>query len=245
MRNIKLYLRYDGTNYHGWQVQKNTDLTIQGILYEALKKICDPPSPPCGCGRTDAGVHALFYVCNFIAETNIPAEKIPYALNSYLPRDIRCMAAFDEDMDFHSVKSAVKKTYTYYIQNTPIPDPFKDPYMWHCQYPLDIEKMRDAAGAFLGEHDFYGFSSSGRSTKTTVRTIYSLKVNKDGDIVSIEISGNGFLYNMVRIIAGTLMFCGCGKIRPENMPEIIASCNREAAGITAPAKGLFLTEVCY
>lgn len=244
MRNIKLILKYDGSCYHGWQTQENA-LTIQLCVEEAIKKLTGVMPKVTGCGRTDAGVHATGFVCNFKSETLIPCEKLPYALNRLLPCDIVCIDAQDVDEAFDSRKSAKKKTYTYYVLNSKYKDPFYNNRAWHYRYELDIEKMKKAAQYFIGTHDFIGFAASGFTVKTTVRTIYSLDVEKTGDIVKIKVSGDGFLYNMVRIIAGTLVFAGNGKINPDEMGEIIASCDRKRAGITAPPEGLYLTEVFY
>ena len=224
MRNIKLKIQYDGTDYHGWQIQKN-DITVQETVKKAIQKIVNEDVHLTGCGRTDTGVHAENYVCNFFTNSRIPSEKLPYA--------------------FHSNSSAVKKRYVYKILNREFPDAVMNRYSWHYKYPLDIEKMRIAAKAFIGEHDFIGFASSGFSVKTTVREIYSLDVDKNGDIITIDVVGNGFLYNMVRIIGGTLVFVGGGKINPNDMADIINSKDRERAGITAPPQGLCLKEVYY
>lgn len=237
-------LQYDGTAYHGWQIQKNA-VTVQETVREAIEKITGTHTNPTGCGRTDAGVHAENYVCNFCTESSVPAEKFPYALNSLLPDDIVCIGAWEEDMEFHAKNSAKGKRYVYRILNREFPDAFLCRYAWHVKYPLDLMKMREAAGAFEGEHDFIGFASSGFTVKTTVREIYSLDVTRDNDIITIDVRGNGFLYNMVRIIAGTLVFAGSGKINPADMADIIASCDRNRAGITAPPQGLCLKEVYY
>lgn len=242
MRNIKLILAYDGTLYHGWQRQENA-ITIQELVEKALYKVTNEKIAVEGCGRTDAGVHAKRFVCNFKAETKIPSEKIPYAINAYLPKDIVCLEAADESEDFHAKFSAVKKTYTYYICNEKFPDVFS--HSWHYPYTLNLDKMRKAAEAFIGTHDFLGFAAAGFTVKTTVRTIYDLKITKENNLIRIDVTGNGFLYNMVRIIAGTLCFVGSGKIDYKEMPQIIASCDRKRAGITAPPDGLFLTEVYY
>ena len=242
--NRKLSLQYDGTAYHGWQIQENA-VTVQETVKNALSELTGEKINLIGCGRTDAGVHALDYTCNFHTETTIPVEKIPYALNSRLPNDIICFAAAVVPDGFHAKNSAVAKRYLYKILNAPFPDAFMKNYAWHFKYPLDAEKMQKAAEAFLGEHDFIGFASSGFTVKTTVRTIYSLDVSKENNIITIDITGSGFLYNMVRIIAGTLAFAGCGKLEPEDMARIIASKNRAEAGITAPPQGLFLKEVRY
>ena len=244
MRNIKLILQYDGTGYHGWQMQKNAP-TVQETLSEAVYKVTGAKPQLTGSSRTDAGVHAKRFVCNFKTESGIPCERLPIALNTYLPEDIICLFAEEADADFNARFSAKGKCYTYYILNSKFPDAFRRNYSWHFPYDLNIDNMKKAALAFVGEHDFAGFASSGATTVTTVRTIYSLDVEKDGDLIKITAKGNGFLYNMVRIIAGTLAFVGCGKLDASEIPEIILSCDRSRAGITAPPQGLFLTEVYY
>lgn len=244
MRNIKLTLKYDGTAYHGWQSQKNA-VTVQEVLENAIFKLTGARPRVTGCSRTDTGVHAEMFVCNFGTETKIPCDKLPLALNTHLPDDVVCFWAEDADADFHSRYAAKKKRYTYYIHNSRFPDVFKINYAWHYSYPLDVDAMKKASQAFLGEHDFIGFAASGFTVKTTVRTIYDISVEKTGDLIKISVLGNGFLYNMVRIIAGTLAFVGCGKINAEDMEGIINSCDRKRAGITAPPQGLYLTEVFY
>lgn len=244
MRNIKLTLQYDGTAYHGWQMQKNAP-TVQEELSRAIERITGSKPQIVGSSRTDAGVHAKKFVCNFKTEASVPAERIPTALNTYLPKDIVCLSAEDADSDFNARFSAKKKCYTYYILNSKQPDAFWCDYSWHFPYKIDLSKMKQASRAFLGRHDFLGFAASGFTVKTTVREIYSLDIEKNGDLIKITVTGDGFLYNMVRIMAGTLAFAGCGKIDPESMEEIIASKDRKRAGITAPPQGLFLTEVYY
>ena len=244
MRNIKLVLQFDGTAYHGWQMQKNAP-TVQETLSGAIKRITGSVPQLVGVSRTDAGVHAKQFVCNFKTEASIPVARIPAALNTYLPDDIVCLFAEDAENDFNARFSAKKKCYTYYILNSKQPDAFLRNYSWHFPYELDISKMKKAAQCFLGKHDFVGFAASGFTVKTTVREIYSLDIEKEKDLIKITVTGDGFLYNMVRIIAGTLAFAGCGKIAPEQMAEIIASKDRKRAGITAPPQGLFLTEVFY
>ncbi len=244
MRNIKLTVQFDGANYHGFQSQTNA-VAVQDVLEDALGRLTGRRPRISGCGRTDAGVHAKAFVLNFFSETAIPAEKFPYALNAHLPRDIICFQAEDVPPDFDAKASAKRKRYTYYIQNSPVPDVFQLGRAWHYRYPLDVPAMQAAARAFLGTHDFIGFAAAGFTVKTTVRTIYSLDVQKNEDLISIDITGNGFLYNMVRIIAGTLVFAGAGKLDPEKMPDIIRAGDRTRAGITAPACGLFLSAVYY
>ena len=242
--NIKLYLQFDGTDYCGWQIQPGKP-TIQGALKAALAEITGEDIMPEGCGRTDSGVHARRYVCSFKTESNIPIERFPYALNSKLPDGIICTGAEYADDGFRANRSAVGKTYRYTIDNGAFADMFTRRYAWHYKFPIDIGLMRQAAEAFCGTHDFIGFAASGFSVKTTVRTIHSVKIEKHGSIITIDVTGNGFLYNMVRIIAGTLVYAGSGRIPAGDMPEIIASKCRNRAGITAPAKGLCLEEVYY
>lgn len=244
MRNIKLTISYDGAAYHGWQSQENA-VTVQDKVEDAIRELTGVKPKLIGSSRTDTGVHARRFVCNFKSETKIPCDKFPLAMNTKLPEDIVCLEAEDVEGNFHSRYGAKKKTYRYLIQNSRFPDVFLRDYAWHFPYKLDIDEMKKAAEAFLGEHDFIGFAASGFTVKTTVRTIYSLEVEKHGDLIEITVTGDGFLYNMVRIIAGTLAFCGCGKLRASDMPDIIASCDRKRAGITAPSCGLYLEEVYY
>lgn len=243
MRNIKIIIQYDGSHYHGWQKQPNA-ITIQETVENAIFGVTGEKIVLYGCGRTDAGVHAKYYVCNFFTETRFDASRFKYAINSRLPDDIVCISSEEVEESFDSRWSS-SKTYTYLIQNSELPDVFLNKRAWHYCHPLDVTAMQKAAESFLGEHDFIGFASSGFTVKTTVRTIYSLDVKKEGDIIQIEVRGNGFLYNMVRIITGTLVFCGSGKLDWQDMPEIVASCDRSRAGITAPADGLYLSEVFY
>lgn len=242
--NIKLTIEYDGTGYHGWQIQKN-GITVQECIKNAVKKVTGEDVNVIGCGRTDSGVHALNYVCNFKTQSNIPPQKFKDALNSRLPEDIRCKKSETTDDTFHSSYSAKAKTYMYRILNTSDKNVFERNYSWHYKYNTDIEKMRIAAREFIGEHDFIGFAASGFTVSTTVRSIYDLKIDKSDGIITIEITGNGFLYNMVRIIAGTLVMMGNGKIDFRLAKEIIESKDRKRAGITAPPQGLFLKEVYY
>lgn len=244
MKNIKIILKFAGTNYHGWQIQKN-GITVQECLNNALFSVTGEKINAVGCGRTDAGVHALGFVASFKTAASIPVEKFPYAINTALPEDIVCISAVRERDDFEASRNALKKRYVYRILNSDFPDPFLDPYTYHVKGSLDIEAMRAGAGHFCGMHDFVGFASSGFSVKTTERCIYSLNIYEENGLICIDVTGNGFLYNMVRIIAGTLISVGKHALSPEMIPEIINSRDRKRAGITAPAKGLCLMEVCY
>ena len=242
--NVRINLQFDGTNYHGWQIQPGKP-TVQGILSDAVYQITGERVTVHGCGRTDSGVHASGYVASFETNSTIPAEKIPFALNSKLPEDIICTSAMQAAPSFLANRSAVAKTYRYTVDNNEFPDIFLQRFSWHYKYPLDETKMQVAAVSFSGTLDFAGFASSGFYVKTTVRTIHSLNVEKKDNIITIDVTGNGFLYNMVRIIAGTLVYVGNGRIEAEDMPDIINSCCRQSAGITAPEKGLCLKEVFY
>lgn len=243
MRNIKLTIQYDGSRYHGWQRQPN-GITIQELLEDAIADVTGEKTTVYGCGRTDAGVHAKAYVCNFFTETRFDASRFKYAINSRLPDDIVCFSSEEADESFDS-RWSERKTYTYVIKNSEFPDAFSNGRVWHYPRPLDVETMKKAAEGFLGEHDFVGFASSGFTVKTTVREIYSFTVDKEDDIITLSVTGNGFLYNMVRIMVGTVVLCGIGKLPPEDIPEILSSCDRSRAGATAPPDGLYLTEVVY
>ena len=244
MRNIAVLLQYKGSAYHGWQRQENA-VTVQEVMENAIKKSCGASSPLYGCGRTDAGVHALSYVCNFSSETKIPDEKISYALNCLLPDDIRVLSAKTVPDDFHSRYSIKKKSYKYKILNTAHGDVFQKDLAWHYRYALDFEKMKKACPYFLGEHDFSAFCAAGAQTGNFIRTVYSLSLTKNDSMIEIDICGNGFLYNMVRIIVGTLCYVGDGRIDVCDIKAIIDSCDRTRAGITAPAHGLYMSEAEY
>lgn len=244
MKNIALLLQYKGTAYHGWQRQNNA-VTVQEVLEGAVAQLFPDAGHVYGCGRTDAGVHALSYVCNFHSESNIPDDKISYAINCLLPDDIRVLAAKAVPRDFHSRYSIQKKRYKYKILNTPHGDVFQKDLAWHCGYRLDVEKMQNACAAFCGEHDFSTFCASGSQAKDFVRTVYSLDISQNGSLVELDICGNGFLYNMVRIIAGTLAYVGDGRIAVGDIDEIIASRDRTRAGITAPPYGLYMAGAEY
>ena len=243
MRNLKLTIQYDGTKYCGWQKQPNSS-GIQGTIEYAIYEITKEKVNIIGSGRTDAGVHALGQVANFKTNSSIPAARIPNALNAKLPKDISIIDCQEVSDDFHSRYSATGKIYRYLIYNKPYRSPLYKDTSYHIRYELDIEKMRSEAKSLLGTHDFKGFMSSGSSVKDTVRTIHDISIENSGDLIALEVEGNGFLYNMVRIIVGTLVDIGRGRI-DKSMEEIIASQDRGEAGHTAPAHGLFLKKVHY
>lgn len=244
MKNTALTLQYKGTNYHGWQRQEN-GITIQQCIEDAIEKLTGEKTCVFGCGRTDAGVHAEEYTCNFHSGIKIPDENLPYALNHLLPGDICVKKAKTMPDSFHSRYDAVKKRYVYKIYNSEFCDVFLRDLTWLYRYDLNIELMREACRYFIGEHDFSAFCASGATVKDFVRTIYSLDVKKEGSLFIIDVSGNGFLYNMVRIIAGTLAYVGNGRIAPSDIKSIIASKDRTLAGVTAPPEGLYLLKAYY
>lgn len=244
MRNLKITVQYDGTKYCGWQKQPNSP-GIQGEIEYAIYEITKEKVNITGSGRTDAGVHALGQVANFKTNSNIPASRIPDALNAKLPKDISIIDCEEVDEDFHSRYSAKGKIYRYLIYNKPYRSPLYKDTSYHIRYDLDIDKMRSEAKSLIGEHDFKGFMSSGSSVKDTVRTIYDISITEKEDLIVLEVEGNGFLYNMVRIISGTLVEVGLNNIEPEDIPKIIEAKNRQMAGKTLPPQGLFLMEVEY
>lgn len=245
MQNIKIILEYDGTNYSGWQIQKNTPMTIQQKLEDALEEINKAPVRVVGSGRTDAGVHALAQVANFELNVPVPVEKIPVALNRLLPSDIVCKEAVKVDSSFHSRYDTIGKKYRYRILNRRLPSVFIRNYVYHYIHKLDIESMKEAAGYFKGTHDFSSFQTKGCGANNTVKTIYDFGIIDRFPEIWIEVKGDGFLYNMVRIITGTLIEVATGKKKIDEIENIITAREREQAGFTAPAKGLTLVEVYY
>ena len=244
MKRILLTISYDGTNYSGWQKQKNA-VTVQGEFDKACSTLFKTDIESIGASRTDAGVHALGQRAVIDVDTSIPAEKIPLALNPLLPDDIVVTHAEEVGADFNPRFKALKKTYEYSIYNAPFRNPLYRNYSEYVRCELDLDSMRTACEAFVGEHDFRAFCASGNSSKTTVRIIYSLDIEKEGDFIKIRVTGNGFLYNMVRIIAGTLIYVGEGRIASDDLPEIIASGDRRKAGKTAGPSGLVLVKIMY
>ncbi len=245
MRNIKLTIEYDGKEFNGWQKQPNK-LNIQGEIEKAIKQITGEEVDLTASGRTDAGVHALGQVANFKTNSELPIEKFPIALNANLKKSIVIKSAEEVEERFHSRLTCKRKTYRYVINNSKYGTAIYRNLETHIPMKLDIQKMQQAVKYFEGEHDFKAFKASGTSSKSSVRTIYKAEVIDAGnERIYIELTGNGFLYNMVRIIAGTLVDVGLGKIEPEDIKEIIKSQKRENAGKTLPPQGLYLVEVEY
>ncbi len=242
--NYRLKLMYDGTRYAGWQRQQNAQ-TIQGELERALSVITREAVSTIGVSRTDAGVHAASYTANVHLENPIDSYKLFRGANALLPADIRLIEAKPCDESFNARFDAVQKTYLYRIDTTPHGNVFYRNYAWHVPQALDLKKMQKAADCFLGSHDFSGFMAQGGSSKTFTRTIMDSSFTEEDGLLTYRITGNGFLYNMVRIIAGTLVWVGKGKIAPEDMPAIILSKDRTRAGMTAPAHGLTLLRAEY
>lgn len=245
MINYKMVIAYDGSRYNGWQKQGNTKDTIQGKLEKVLEKLEGREVEVIGAGRTDAGVHALGQVANVKLESKINGETLLQYLNQYLPEDIAVLSVKEVPMRFHSRLNAMEKTYLYRIYRSEIPNPFIRKYTVTITEELDIEKMRMAAELLIGEHDFKSFCSLKKSKKSTIRTLYSITIEEIEKELRISVKGNGFLYHMVRIIIGTLLEVGTGKKKPEEIEQILEKGERQAAGKTAPAHGLFLKEVKY
>ena len=243
-RNIALRLQYDGTAYHGWQVQK-TDVTVAETLERALTKVCGEPIKVVGCGRTDAGVHAKRYCANFRTDCTIPIDRVPLAVNARLPADIAVVDAVAAPEDFNAIGSCIQKEYIYKILNSRIPDPFLDKRV--CFYPsrLDIAQMRAAAKAFEGTHDFAAVRSVGTETKTTVRTVYWCDAEREGDLITVRVCANGFLYNMVRAMVGTMVYASYGKLRAEDIPALLEMRDRRLTGPTMPPQGLYMHRIWY
>ncbi|MCL2611231.1 MAG: tRNA pseudouridine(38-40) synthase TruA [Defluviitaleaceae bacterium] len=239
-----LTIAYNGTNYSGWQKQENA-ITIQETIEIALKKLFGKSLEIRGASRTDAGVHALGQRAVFLHTHTIPMDNLPLAINNFLPVDIRIVKAETTDEDFHPQYDAKNKTYKYRIYNKRIMNPLEEGFAWHVNPSLDVSLMEKAALSLIGTHDFNAFCAAGATTKTTIRTINNLKILRQGDIIEILINGNGFLYNMVRIISGTLAYVGYRKLQVEDVSAILQSKDRTKAGITAPPQGLTLVKINY
>ncbi len=244
MRNIALRLSYDGSAYHGWQAQAS-EATVQQTLERAVEKTVQHPVHITGCGRTDAGVHAMRYCANFRTDSAIPTDRIPLALNSRLPADIAVSAAVEAPEDFNAIGSCLQKEYIYKIHNSRIRDPFLDLRACFWPAPLDADVMNAAAAAFVGRHDFAAVRSVGTPTKTTVRTVHWCRVERDGDMITVWVCADGFLYNMVRAIVGTLVYASDGKLSPADIPLLLEKGDRRLTGPTMPPQGLYMHRVWY
>lgn len=244
MKNIKLTIEYEGTNYSGWQIQNNA-ITIQGILQEAIENLTKEKINLIGSGRTDAKVHALGQVANFKTSSNIPGERYKYALKYLLPDDITIMDSEEVDLSFHSRFDAIKKTYKYIVYNGELPRAIYRNFTYHVEHKLDIDNMIKGSKSFIGTYDFQAFKATNSEVNSTIRTIYDIKIEKNQDLIYFTIEGNSFLRNMVRIIVGTLINVGLGKIDESMIKQVILGKKREEAGPTAPPQGLFLEKVFY
>lgn len=243
-RNIALRLSYDGSRYHGWQVQK-TEITVAETLEQALAKVCGHRVKVTGCGRTDAGVHALRYCANFRTDSRIPVERLPLAVNSRLPQDISVSAACEAAPEFNAIGSCIKKEYIYRIHNSRVRDPFLQDRACFYPAPLDIGLMQRAGRAFEGTHDFRAVRSVGTETRTTVRTVYWCEASREGDVITAAVCADGFLYNMVRAIVGTMVYASHGKLAPEDIPRLLELGDRRLTGPTMPPQGLYLSRIWY
>lgn len=244
MKNYLLHITFVGSRYHGWQKQKNA-VTVSETLEGVIKETLGISVSLKGCGRTDSGVHAINYYCNFTADIKISPKSLKAALNSALPKDIAVKNAYLVKEDFHSRFSALEKEYIYKIYPSRTHDPFYENRVLNYKYPLDIKKLNEAAALFVGCHDFSSFSATGSSVKDKVRTIYSSEFTQNGDLVEYRVRGNGFLYNMVRILVGTALKYNEGKITLSEIESLFSGYNRELAGKTVSGDGLYLNNVCY
>jgi len=241
---VLLRVEYKGTDYCGWQRQKN-GLSVQEVLARAVKETTGEASVMHGSGRTDAGVHAMGQAVHFDTHTNIPLDKLPIALNAHLPESIRVLSAREVPATFNARFDAKWKTYVYKLYSAPVSSPLREGLFAFVHKRPDLKKMRKAAEHILGEHDFKVFQAAGGHVKTTVRKITALEICENGDEITFEVTGNGFLYNMVRIMVGTLYYVGIGKIEADDIPDILLSGKRDRAGKTMPPEGLYLKEVGY
>jgi tRNA pseudouridine38-40 synthase len=244
MRNVRLIVQYDGTDYAGYQAQPGRS-TIQGELQKALSSLLAEDVRVVGASRTDAGVHAKGQVVSFTTQNVIPIARIVSALNALLPRDIACIQADEASAEFHPQYAALRKQYSYRILNRELPSPFAARYSWHVRQALDLQAMNEGTGFLVGTHDFAAFRAAGGSARTSIREILSLKVAAQEDFFEVHVEGNGFLYMMVRIIVGTLVDVGLGRMTPRRVGDILTSRDRGQAGITAPPQGLTLVRIDY
>ncbi|MGN1329623.1 MAG: tRNA pseudouridine(38-40) synthase TruA [Eubacterium sp.] len=244
MRRLVITIQYDGSNYHGWQVQSNA-LTVQEVFQNAVEKVFGERLDVKGCSRTDAGVHANMYVLTLDTDMNISDDGVIFALNSHLPKDIAVIDCKEGSSDFHPRYSCESKEYVYKLYNGKIKNPFLADYAFHYRYPIDVDYLNEQAQAFVGTYDYSGFCSAKSDVDDTVRTVNSFSVTRQGDMVYFRVEADGFLYNMVRIMVGTLLFVSEGKIKKDELKDIILSKDRKRAGKTAPPQGLYLNKVVY
>ena len=245
MQNFKLILSYDGSRYFGWQRQAKTEHTIQGKLEHILSRILDEPIEVAGSGRTDAGAHALGQCASFRCRSTMGSSEILSQLRMHLPEDIGVLSCEEVPLRFHARLNAISKTYEYRVWNSAAPCVFQRKYVYRFPAPLNLEAMKQAADFLVGRHDFRSFCSNKKFKKSTIRTIYSLNLVSNGPELRFIVRGDGFLYHMVRILVGTQLEVGMGQKSPMDLPDILSAQNREAAGYTVPACGLFLMEVTY
>jgi len=244
MKNIVMRLMFDGSKYHGWQIQKS-EATVAGTLESVLSRLCEHPVKIHGCGRTDAGVHAERYCANFTTSSSIPIDRLPLAVNSLLPPDISVQSALQAPDDFDANLSCIKKEYTYRIFNSRIRNPFYSGRVYFYPQSLDIDIMKKASQYFVGTHDFAAVRSVGTETKTTIRTVFWYEVEVGGDFIELRACADGFLYNMARAMAGTLLYVSEGKISPDDLPYLLEQKDRRFTGPTVPPDGLYLTRIWY
>lgn len=244
MRNLLLTLKYDGKNYHGWQVQDNA-ITVQQVLQDGIEKVLKKREPVIGCSRTDSGVHANFYCCGVVTENPIPCKNFVPALNANLPKDIVVLDCCEMPQDFHARYSCTSKQYVYQIYNAKVRDPFLHGYALHYKYFLDAQMLNEQAKDFVGTYDYAGFCGKKSDVEETVRTVKNATVERLGDMVTFTVEADGFLYNMVRIMVGTLLGISQGRIAQGSVKDIILSKERTRAGVTVPPCGLYLNKVFY
>lgn len=246
MRRLKVTLEYDGTHFAGFQKQSGTDLrTVQGVLEESLVRLTGKETPITGAGRTDSGVHALGQVVHFETGSSIPVERFCRALNGKLPPDIKALDAVEVDASFHARRSASGKKYRYLVFNSRKPLALWRNYCYRFPFPLEMARVKECAAVLTGEHDYRAFSAAGSSVKSTVRHLYSVDAEQQGDWVRFSVIGNGFLYKMMRLIVGTLLETGCEKLSPGQVKQILEKGERGRGGFTAPPQGLYLVQVYY
>jgi tRNA pseudouridine38-40 synthase len=244
MKNIAMHIMFDGSRYHGWQVQK-TEVTVAGTIESVLSKLCEHEVKVHGCGRTDAGVHAERYCANFKTTSNIPPDRFPLAINSLLPSDISVQKAIEVPDYFDANLSCIKKEYTYRIFNSRVRNPFYADRAYFYPHKLNIEAMKKAAQHFVGTHDFAAVRSVGTETKTTIRTVFWYEIEENNNLIELRACADGFLYNMARAMAGTLLYVSEGKIQLDDIPQLLIQKDRRLTGPTVPPGGLYLTRIWY